>query len=247
MKSNPPDPYATLGLDPDCTDAQIRSAYRLLAKQHHPDLNPGSADAIARTQALNAAHEILGNPERRRAHDDALAAAAKSAAPHRPGTRAVNIAKDVQLGVREFLRGAALDVVVNDPANPNGPEHYRLVVPPLAAPNARFRIPRNPPFDRGFVVVRAKVRPDYQFKARGSDLRCDLKISPQRATQGGTESVRGAAGDYLRVPIPPNVARGAVVRIAGEGLPKANGGRGDLLVRIVYRPEVRITRSKTHP
>ena len=94
----------------------------------------------------------------------------------------------------------------------------------------------------GFVTVRAKARPDFRFKVRGSDLRCDLKINFQRARQGGSESVRGALGNFLRVPVPAKVARGEIIRLAGEGLPKARGGRGDLLVRILYRAEVRITR-----
>src|SRR5258708_2713894 len=50
--------YATLGLDCLCTAAQIRAAYRLLAKRHHPDVNHGSPKASARAQRLNAAHEI---------------------------------------------------------------------------------------------------------------------------------------------------------------------------------------------
>jgi DnaJ-class molecular chaperone len=47
----------------------------------------------------------------------------------------------------------------------------------------------------------------------------------------------------LRVYIPAGVSRGEVLRLAGQGLPKPRGGRGDLLVRITYRPEVRITRA----
>jgi hypothetical protein len=46
-----PDHYATLGLDHRCSTEQIRAAYRLLAKRHHPDLNPGCADSAARTRA----------------------------------------------------------------------------------------------------------------------------------------------------------------------------------------------------
>jgi DnaJ-class molecular chaperone len=90
--------------------------------------------------------------------------------------------------------------------------------------------------------VRVKARPDFRFKTRGSDLRCDLKITFQRAMQGGTESVRGATGNFLRVQILKKVSRGEIIKIPGEGLPKSRGGRGDLLVRILYRPEVRITR-----
>jgi DnaJ-class molecular chaperone len=52
--------------------------------------------------------------------------------------------------------------------------------------------------------------------------------------------VSGATGGAVRVPIPAGVGRAAVIRIPGEGLPKPRGGRGDLLVRITYRPEVKI-------
>jgi DnaJ-class molecular chaperone len=93
------------------------------------------------------------------------------------------------------------------------------------------------------VTVKTRVRPDFRFKPRGSDLRCDLRISSQRATQGGTEAVRGATGNFLRVQIPARVERGELIRLVGEGLPKVRGGRGDLLVRIIYHPEVRITRA----
>ena len=96
---------------------------------------------------------------------------------------------------------------------------------------------------RSFVVVRVKARPDFRFKTRGSDLRCDLKISFQRAQQGGVESVRGLTGNFLRVTIPKKVSRGEIIRISGEGLPKPRGGRGDLLVRVLYTPDVQIRRS----
>ncbi len=243
LKSNTPDHYATLGLHRRCTGSEIRASYRILAKLHHPDLNGGSADSIAATQALNAAHEVLSDPERRREYDDARIDPVERAAPKRSTSGADNVAKDVPLGIVELLRGTTLDVAVNDPGNPGGPESYRLEVPPGTAPGARFRIRRVAPFERGHVLVRVKVRPDFRFKPRGSDLRCDLKITTQRAALGGSESVRGATGNFIRVGIPPKVARGEVVRIPGEGLPRARGGRGDLLVRIVYRPEVRITRA----
>jgi DnaJ-class molecular chaperone len=88
-----------------------------------------------------------------------------------------------------------------------------------------------------------RVRPDARFRPRGSDLRCELRITAQQALQGGTELLVCPTGERLRVPIPMGVARGEVIRIAGEGLPKARGGRGDLLVRVNYRVEVRTNRS----
>ena len=242
MKLALPDHYATLGLHQRCTDEQIRAAYRVLAKQHHPDVNGGSREALAHTQKLNAAYETLSDPERRAAYDAELAESKKSSAPKRSGNLSGNVAKEIHLRLEDFLRGTRLEVRVNDPANPIGLETYELIVPPDTAPGRRFKLPRVEPFGNSFVSVRVKARPDFRFKPRGSDLRCDLKIKPERASQGGTEMLRGITGSMLRVPIPPGGGRNEIIRIPNEGLPKPRGGRGDLLVRIRYRIDVRIRR-----
>jgi molecular chaperone DnaJ len=242
LPKSTPNHYATLGLDQNCTDAQIRAAYRVLAKQHHPDVNGGCAHSTARTRELNAAYEILSDPERRQAYDAELATPKRATEQKRAGRAAGNITKEVHLGILEFLRGTKLQVQVNDAGNPDGAETYELIIPPETAPGTRFKIPRAENLGRSFVVVRVKARPDFRFKVRGSDLRCDLKISSQRAAQGGVESVRGVTGNFLRVTIPKRVSRNEIIRLTGEGLPKPRGGRGDLLVRIIYRPEVHVTR-----
>jgi len=234
--------YATLGLDRRCTLAQIRAAYRVLAKQFHPDVNGGSPDAVRRTQELNAAHETLSDPARRGEYDRELEAPKASVVKTRTTKIQRNLSQDVNLRLEDFLRGTKREVCVNDPANPHGPEIYELVVPPDTAPGTRFRLPRGEPFAGGFVQLRVKALANFRFKVRGSDLRCDLKIKPERAAKGGTEMIHGLTGAMLRVPIPRGVERGEILRIPGEGLPKPRGGRGDLLVRINYRVEIRITR-----
>lgn len=239
-----PDHYATLGLGRRCSTDEIRTAYRLLAKRLHPDLNGHSPEANKRVQELNAAFEILSDPARRRAYDRELS---ENEGP-RPGTTSTrlkrDITEDVHLSVEEFLRGTTLQVRVKDPANPSGEETYSLTIPPETAPGERFRIPRGEPFAGGHVIARLKVRPGARFKARASDLRCDLRISAQRATQGGSEMLPGPSGRLVKISIPAGVGRNAVVRVPGEGLPKPRGGRGDLLVRITYRPEVSVTRGR---
>ncbi len=244
MKSEFPNHYAVLDLDRRCTGEAIRAAYRRLTKRHHPDINSASCESTERTRELNAAHEILGDPVKRRAYDRELAADG-SPAPS-AGRRKIerNIAKDVRLRIEDFIRGATLQVHVNDPANPDGAETYSLVVPPETAPGTRFRLPRCGPFEGGFVQVRLRVLPGARFKPRGSDLRSELRINARRAAQGGTEMMAGATGAPLRLSIPPGVSRGEILRIPGEGLPKPRGGRGDLLVRITYRPEVRVSRGR---
>jgi curved DNA-binding protein len=236
--------YATLGLHRRCTSDQIRTAYRLLAKQHHPDLNPQSAAALALTQEINAAYEILSHPDNRAAYDRELKELEPSARPPIRSSKAErNLAQEVQLRLEEFLRGVTLEVRVNDPGNPDGPETYPLVIPPETAPGTRFRVARAAPFEGGFVLIKARARADFRFKVRGSDLRCDLKIKPERAAQGGTEMLRGVSGTMLRVQIPRGIKSGECILLPGEGLPKARGGRGDLLVRITYRPGIRIVRA----
>ena len=239
-----PNHYTVLGLARDCTRAEIRNAYRSLAKRHHPDLNQNSVDARRRTQALNSAYEILSDPGRRRAYDRELEGASRSAAPGRGSKIERNVRQDVVLRIEDVLRGTTLEVHVKDPANADGPEVYQLRVPPGTAPGARFRLPRSASPDGGFVELRVKVLPGFRFKLRGSDLRCDLRIDNRRARDGGSETLQGPTGTVLRLQIPAGVKRGEILRIPGEGLPKPRGGRGDLLVRIVYRPEVSVSRSR---
>ncbi len=140
------------------------------------------------------------------------------------------------------MRGTTREVRVKDPANPNCVESYQLIVPPETSPGTRFRLPRNEPFGGGFVQLRVKALPGFRFKVHGCDLRCDLKIKPDRAAQGGVEMIRGITGSMLSVKIPRQAGRNEIINVPGQGLPKPRGGRGDLLVRIVYRPEVRILR-----
>ncbi|HLI10974.1 MAG TPA: DnaJ C-terminal domain-containing protein [Alphaproteobacteria bacterium] len=63
------DPYKVLGVARDAAPETIRAAYRKLAKQHHPDLNPGRKDAEDRFKAISAAYELLSDPEKRKRFD----------------------------------------------------------------------------------------------------------------------------------------------------------------------------------
>jgi DnaJ-class molecular chaperone len=198
---------------------------------------------VTRTQELNAAYKILSDPDLRAAYDRELDEPKKSAKKTRVAKIQHNLAQDVYLRPAYFLLGTTREVRVNDPANPNGAEIYELVIPPGTAPGTRFCLPRSEPFGGGLIRLRVKAQPDFRFKVRGSDLRCDLKIKSERAAHGGAEMVCGLTGTKLRVEIPRGVGRNEIIRICGEGLPRPRGGRGDLLVRINYRVEVRVSRS----
>ena len=238
--------YDTLGLDRRCTTAQIRAAYRRLVKEHHPDVNHTAPEATRRVQAVNTAHATLSDPVRRAEYDRELDGENPAGATVQGGKHR-DIAQDVMLRVEDFFRGTSLTIRVNDPANPQGAESYELEVPPDTAPGTKFRLPRVEEFSGSCVVVRLRVLPGGRLRARGSDLRTDLRISATRAASGGSETIPGANGRMVRVTIPAGVTRGAVLRVPGEGLPKPRGGRGDLLVRVTYRVEVKISRGAKRP
>lgn len=64
------DYYKVLGIDRTATQADVRKAFRRLAKQYHPDVNKNNPDAQERFQEINEANEVLGDPEKRKKYDE---------------------------------------------------------------------------------------------------------------------------------------------------------------------------------
>ena len=64
-----PDYYKVLGVGKNASDAEIKKAYRKLARQYHPDRNPGDSSAEDRFKEIQEAHDVLSDPEKRKAYD----------------------------------------------------------------------------------------------------------------------------------------------------------------------------------
>jgi molecular chaperone DnaJ len=75
------DYYAALGISSDASDKDVQKAYRKLAKQYHPDANAGDAKAEERFKEVSAAHDVLGDPERRKEYDQVREMVANGAGP----------------------------------------------------------------------------------------------------------------------------------------------------------------------
>lgn len=77
-------PYDILGVSRDASMDEVKKAYRKKARENHPDLNPGDADAAARMNKINEAYDRITNPEKY-AREDARKRAASGGAPYAPG------------------------------------------------------------------------------------------------------------------------------------------------------------------
>src|ERR1700761_275019 len=79
------DPYEVLGVQKTDSDAAIRSAYRKLAKRHHPDVNPGKPEAAERFKEISAAYDLVGDKEKRARYDRGeIDASGNEVPPQRP-------------------------------------------------------------------------------------------------------------------------------------------------------------------
>jgi curved DNA-binding protein CbpA len=100
------DPYRVPGVTREASADEIRAAYRKLAKQHHPDLNPGNEAAEERFKAISAVYELLSHPEKRGRYDRGeIDASGAERPPERPFYR--GLAEGREGG--KYHRGADLD------------------------------------------------------------------------------------------------------------------------------------------
>src|SRR6266571_8783105 len=69
MATRTQSPYEVLGVSKTATQDEIKKVYRSLARQYHPDRNPGDAEAEAKFKEVQAAYDLLSDPEKRKAFD----------------------------------------------------------------------------------------------------------------------------------------------------------------------------------
>jgi curved DNA-binding protein CbpA len=72
MNKKGEDLYALLGVPKSASDDEIKKARNKLAKINHPDKNPGNKEATEKTKGINAAYEVLSDPQKRREYDEVL-------------------------------------------------------------------------------------------------------------------------------------------------------------------------------
>jgi DnaJ-class molecular chaperone len=208
------DPYQILGVKRDATEAEIRAAYRKLAKRHHPDLNPGKPEAAERFKQINAANDLLSDPEKRARYDRGeIDAAGNEKAPD-----------------YKFYR---------DFAENGGRQKYRASTG-FSQEDLEDILAQA--FGGGFTPG-GSGRGAHRFNIRGQDARYELTISFLDAVNGTTRRVTLPDGRTLDVRIPAGARDGHVLRLKGQGMPGiGDGPPGDALVEVNIAPDKRFRR-----
>lgn len=243
------DYYKILGVGRTADEKTIKTAYRRLARKHHPDVNRGSAD---RFKEINEAYAVLSDPEKRKRYDT-LGPDWERYAPAGPPAGGADARSGQAADVGEFS------------------DFFRSIFGDLGGRmGGRVRDLRD--VDLGDLVGGEWARTATAGPGRGEDVEVGVEVSLDDAFRGARRTlslevqepcgVCGGAGHvgrktcaecrgrgwgtgrrHLDVKIPAGVATGSRVRVAGEG-PRGvgDGSRGDLYLRITVIPDARFER-----
>ncbi len=224
--------YEILGVPRSASAAEVRSAYRKLARRYHPDVNPNNKASEARFREIQAAYDVLGDEETRRRYDtygdrweqaeqiEEMQRQRASAGFGEPG----GFSFDGGFGDLGSAFGGLFG------GGPRGPRRGQDTEAPIEIT-----------LDEAFAGATRTVT----LQSAGPCGLC--------GGAGGLNGARchscGGAGQTLRprrleVKAPPGVRTGSRVRIAGEGRPGSEGGPpGDLYLLVTVRPHERFERS----
>lgn len=182
------DYYAVLGLSSGASEAEIKKAYRQLAKKHHPDANPGSKQAEEKFKEISKAYYVLSDPKKRAEYD----AYRRSGYSGHPGSG------------RPFegARGFDFEELLRAFRTGGGGRSFRSQGPMSG-------------FADVFDLFGGSAEPEPASVE--TDVAATLRISRSRAQKGGEVSFTTRDGRKITVRIPPGVPSGRKLRLAGQG------------------------------
>jgi len=224
------DYYKILGVSKDADQQAIRSAYRKLARQYHPDVNPGDTTAEEKFKEINEANEVLSDPEKRKKYDEMSSYYQQYG--QWPG--AAGQGTDAASGFGNF-----------------GGENYQYYTMNEEDLADLFggQSPFSDFFDTNFGAGNARTTTRGRTRAtRGEDVESVVDVTLAEAYQGATRTFELTEPDgntrRLEVKIPAGVDEGSRIRVAGQGVQGATR-RGDLYLHIHVMPDARFTRDGT--
>lgn len=206
--------YAVLGVSKDITEAELKKAYRKLARKYHPDSNPGNAAAEAKFKEISEAHSVLADPEQRKEYDQVRAMG--------PGRARFTSGGQGQNGGFEDVFGGMF-----------GQGNQRTA---YSTTGAGFEDIFSGMFGGGGFG-----QPSGGFRGaggptKGRDQSASTTLDFLTAINGDTVKLQPAEGKPISVKIPAGVSDGQKIRLRGKGEPSRDGGPpGDLTLTVTVR------------
>src|ERR1700684_2127694 len=218
------DPYEVLGVPRGANAAAIKSAFRKLAKKHHPDANKNDPKAAARFAELNSANEIIGDADKRQQFDRGeIDADGKPRFQGFPGGGGPGAgARSGGFETHTFRSGGA---GAGPGAGGFGGGFEDILNSMFGAANARGG--RAGPGAGG-----ARFEFDPGTMAVDLDLSVAMTVSLEEAVKGASKRVRLPTGKELDVKIPAGVTAGQQIRLKGQGETAQGHPPGDLLITV---------------
>jgi DnaJ-class molecular chaperone len=199
----PQDFYQILGVGRDASERDISSAYRKLARQYHPDITGGDRDAEARFKEVNAAHDVLGDPDKRAAYN-------------KWGDQWEH-AEQLEEMQRQHGGGGGFSGFGFGGGQPFGGQ-------PFGNQRGNVQFDFGEQFgdaaDLGDIfgnLFGARGGRAPQAPTRGRDVEHNLTVSLREAFRGTTRTIQRPNGSRIEVTIPPGVDSGSRIKISGKG------------------------------
>ncbi len=237
------DYYAILNVPRTATDAQIKSAYRRLARKHHPDVNK-DAGAEDQFKRINEAYEVLGDAAKRAQYD-------KYGTAWQEAQRGGASADDLEEVLRRYMAGQKMDGFGNfrpegaDAGGDDGAGFSDFFESLFGRATGGARGFGDFARPRGATATESAPR-----IRRGRDVLAELEVSFADTYLGGERQItfdRDTSLD-MKVAIPAGARNGEQLRFPGKGHAGANGGpAGDLVLELRVLPDLRFTPDEEQP
>ena len=211
--------YAVLGVSKTISEADLKKTYRKLARQYHPDSNPGDTQAEAKFKEISEAHSVLSDPELRKEYDQirAMGSGARFTAGGQQGG-----------GFEDVFGGMFGQQQRGGPqygGSQSGASFEDLLGGMFGSGGSRG----------GFGSTSGGFR-GAGGPSRGRDLSASTTLDFITAIRGETIKLQPSGAKAINVKIPAGVSDGQKIRLKGKGEPSPDGGlAGDLVLSITVR------------